>query len=101
MGAQHHGIPLPIRIRWSWPSLDGSTRLNSEIQAEDHAIAARKDLCAALAQAEQNEAAAAQALAQAQQIAAQKVAEALSQSAAVEANTSSTLARVHQQIGAT
>ena len=38
-----------------------------------------KDLCASLAQAEQNEAAAAQALAQAQQIAAQKVAEAQEQ----------------------
>jgi len=59
--------------------LDSSVRLASEVQAEGQAFAARRELCANLASAEQAEAAAAQQLAVCQQNANIKVSEAQEQ----------------------
>merc|ERR1711990_498083 len=73
------GYPAPFAYAGAGLPLDGSHRLATEVQAEEAAFAARRELCANLASAEAAESGAAQHLAVAQQNAAIRVSEAQDQ----------------------
>merc|ERR1711898_66823 len=73
-GGYGYGYPAGANL-----ALDGSNRVASELQAEESAVVARRQLCADLNAAEQAETAAAQQLHAHQQNTAQRVAEAQEQ----------------------